>query len=116
YNAGADAYEIESREFPKVKQQLLQSLTNRGQPIISVIDGNYKNRGELYLKHDFSGVELQMDYASDALRRLHQLWSRPVHLETVLENAQAVVSFDGSDCQLQRGEQIPELESQEEVA
>jgi stage V sporulation protein R len=106
YNPGSEAYEIESREFPKVKQQLLQSLTNRGRPIISVVDGNYRNRGELYLRHDFCGVELQMDYAADTLKNLERLWSRPVHLETVLENAKAVLSFDGTDHELEKGEAI----------
>jgi stage V sporulation protein R len=106
YNAGSEAYEIESREFPQVKQQLLQSLTNRGRPIISVVDGNYKNRGELYLRHDFCGVELQIDYAVDALKNLQRLWSRPVHLETVLENAKAVMSFDGTDHDMEKGEPI----------
>ncbi|MGE3181771.1 MAG: SpoVR family protein, partial [Phycisphaerae bacterium] len=38
-----------SRDFPKVKQQLLFMLTNHGQPYIYVVDGNYNNRGELYL-------------------------------------------------------------------
>jgi stage V sporulation protein R len=106
YNAGSEAYEIESREFPKVKQQLLQSLTNRGRPIIYVVDGNYKNRGELYLRHDFCDVELQMDYAVDTLKNLERLWSRPVHLETVLDNAKAVLSFDGTDHELEKGEPI----------
>jgi len=106
YNAGSEAYEIESREFPKVKQQLLQNLTNRGRPIITVVDGNYKNRGELYLRHDFCGVELQMDYAIDALKNLERLWSRPVHLETMLDNAKAVLSFDGTDHDLEKGEPI----------
>ena len=106
YNAGSEAYEIESREFPIVKQQLLQSLTNRGRPIINVVDGNHKNRGELYLRHEFSGVELQMDYAVDTLKNLERLWSRPVHLETVLDNAKAVLSFDGTDHELEKGEPI----------
>jgi spore cortex formation protein SpoVR/YcgB (stage V sporulation) len=30
YNPSSDAYEIESREFPKIKQQLLFNLTNIG--------------------------------------------------------------------------------------
>jgi stage V sporulation protein R len=106
YNPGSEAYEIESREFPIVKQQLLQSLTNRGRPIISVVNGNYLNRGELFLRHDFCGVELQMDYAADTLRNLERLWSRPVHLETVLDNAKAVLSFDGTDHELEKGEAI----------
>ena len=96
YNPGTDYYEIESREFPKIKQRLLFSLTNRGQPLISVRDGNYKNRGELFLEHEFNGVELQMSYARDTLANLYRLWTRPVHIETVLEGVKTVLSFDGS--------------------
>jgi stage V sporulation protein R len=97
YNAATDAYEIESREFPKIKEQLLFSLTNCGRPQIAVRDANYKNRGELYLEHKFSGVELKTAYARDTLANLHKLWSRPVHIETVLENTVTVLSFDGAE-------------------
>src|ERR1700677_1781237 len=40
-------YVIESREFAKIKQRLLFSLTNFGKPWIYVVDGNFRNRGEL---------------------------------------------------------------------
>ncbi len=96
YNEGSGYYEIESREFPKVKQQLLFNLTNLGRPIIHVVDGNYKNRGELYLKHDFNGVELKTQYATDTLVNLHRLWGRPVHIETTLSDEKTVLSYDGS--------------------
>jgi len=97
YNQDSDAYEIESREFPKIKQRLMFSLTNRGRPIISVRDANYKNRGELFLEHDFNGVELQTNYARDTLTNLVKLWSRPVHIETVLDDVKTVISFDGHE-------------------
>ena len=106
YNSSTEYYEIETREFPKVKRQLLSSLTNLGRPQISVRDGNYKNRGELYLEHTYSGVELQLDYAKETLRNLHTLWGRPVHLETVLEESRTVISFDGSEHQIEKGEPI----------
>ena len=89
-----------------MKRQLLASLTNLGRPQIAVRDGNYKNRGELYLDHTYSGVELQLDYAKDTLRNLQRLWNRPVHLETVLEESRTVISFDGSDHQIEKGEPI----------
>ena len=38
-------------------------------------DGNYKNRGELFLEHQHNGVELQMNYARDTLANLHRLWT-----------------------------------------
>jgi stage V sporulation protein R len=97
YNPASDAYEIESREFPKVKQQLLFSLTNIGRPLIAVRDGNYKNRGELFLEHTFNGVELKVSYAHDTLANLYALWRRPVHIETVLDGARTILSFDGSE-------------------
>jgi stage V sporulation protein R len=106
YNANNEAYEIESREFPKVKQQLLQSLTNRGRPIIAVVDGNYRNRGELFLKHDFSGVELQLDAARDTLTNLERLWSRPVHIETVLDGHSTVLSYDGIHHHVRKGDAV----------
>src|SRR5438270_9950316 len=52
-----------SREFKKIKERLLFSLTNFGQPIIRVKDGNYRNRGELYLYHEHFGVDLKLDHA-----------------------------------------------------
>jgi len=116
YNPSSEAYEIESREFPLVKKQLLESLTNRGRPIIAVVDGNYKNRGELYLEHDYTGVELQLDYARDTLENLYRLWNRPVHIETVLEESRAVVSFDGSDHSLDIGDPVDLADDSEDAA
>jgi stage V sporulation protein R len=105
YNPGTEYYEIETRAFPQVKRQLLANLTNLGRPQISVVDGNYKNRGELYLEHEFTGVELQTDYAQDTLKNLHRLWTRPVHIATVLDDLQAVLSFDGSEMTVEQGEE-----------
>ena len=97
YNADTDAYHIESREFPKIKERLLFGLTNMGRPNIQVTDGNYKNRGELYLEHVYNGVELKLDYARDTLTNLQRLWKRPVHIETVLEGSKTVLSYDGNE-------------------
>jgi stage V sporulation protein R len=97
FNEEADYYEIESREFPKIKQRLLFGLTNRGQPLITVRDGNYKNRGELFLSHEYNGVDLQLGYARDTLQSLTRLWTRPVHIETRLEGVPTILSFDGTE-------------------
>ena len=97
FNQDSGYYEIESREFDKVKQQLLFSLTNLGRPLIYVVDGNYGNRGELLLQHRFTGPELKLDYAWATLENLFRLWKRPVHLETMLEEKVKLLSFDGQE-------------------
>jgi stage V sporulation protein R len=96
FNDSSEYYEIASREFYAIKQQLLDGLTNHGRPFIRVVDGNHCNRGELYLRHDYTGTELKLDYARDTLENLQRLWSRPVHIETVLEEDPTVLSYDGT--------------------
>lgn len=88
---------IESREFQKIKQRLLFSLTNFGKPWIYVLNGNFRNRGELLLKHEFNGIELKLNHAQDVLRNIHRMWTRPVHIETVVDNKATLISFDGSE-------------------
>jgi stage V sporulation protein R len=97
YNKQTDMYHIDSREFPKIKQQLLFQLTNFGQPIILVADGNHRNRGELYLRHEHEGVDLKLEHAEDTLRNLFRLWKRPVHLETTVFERRKILTFDGKE-------------------
>jgi stage V sporulation protein R len=97
HNDQNETYEIESREFKQIKERLLFGLTNFGQPIIRVKDANYRNRSELYLFHEHFGLDLKLDHAQDTLRHLHRLWTRPVHIETVVDGRPNLLSFDGSD-------------------
>ena len=89
-------YEIESREFAEIKERLLFQLTNHGRPFLSVVDGNFRNRRELLLKHRWLGVELKLNAARDTLTNLAALWTRPVHVETAVEGKAVLLSFDGS--------------------
>lgn len=95
YNRDSDLYEIASREFQEIKEKLLFQLTNFGQPFIYIEDANYNNRGELYLRHRHEGVDLKMDYARDTMRNLHKLWTRPIHLETMMDDKKRLMTFDG---------------------
>jgi stage V sporulation protein R len=90
-------WEIESREFKKVKDKLLFRLTNHGQPFIYVVDGNLENRGELLLRHQHEGVDLKMDHARDTLAALNRVWKRPVNLMTKIDNKGKLLRFDGRD-------------------
>ncbi len=104
----AGQYVIESREFEKIKQRLLFSLTNFGKPWIYVVDGNYRNRGELLLRHQHTGVELRLDQAADTLANIQYVWGRPVHLQTVVDGKPTMLSFDGTDHSIRTGGEIDE--------
>jgi len=73
---------IEETDWRKVKALLVQSLMNWGVPRILVIDGNYNNSLQLYLKHEFEGLPLDDQYCRKTLEHIYYLWDRAVHLET----------------------------------
>ena len=97
YDQSTNRYVIVDRDYHKVKEQLLNALTNFGQPIIYTVDANWKNRGELYLLHDWAGADLELDAAQKTLRHVHSLWKRPVHLETREGGKGRLLSFDGEE-------------------
>jgi stage V sporulation protein R len=97
YEEEGKQYVVESREFLKVKHRLLANLTNFGKPWITVVDANYKNRGELLLLHRHEGVDLKLSHANDTLANLQAIWSRPVHLQTIVDDKDSILSYDGKE-------------------
>lgn len=97
FNRRSGQYEIVDRDWRKVKQQLLFSLSNFGQPIIHVEDGNYENRGDLLLGHRHEGVDLEYDKAVETLKNIQLFWRRPVHLYTKYNSQPKILSFDGKE-------------------
>jgi stage V sporulation protein R len=100
-NASSGNYEIDSREFRKIKDKLLAQLTNFGEPCILVDDANYENRGELLLRHRHEGVDLQLDHARATLEALYRVWRRPVCLQTLVEGKPRLLRFDGKEHSVQ---------------
>lgn len=97
FNKRTGRYEIDTRDFPLIKKQLLFQLTNFGQPIIQVEDANFENRGELLITHMYEGIEMQPDYMRETMKNLQALWSRPVNLATVIDNQPRLIHFDGKE-------------------
>lgn len=97
FNRRTQRYEIDTRDFKAIKKQLLFQLTNWGQPIIEVVDGNFENRGELLLKHLHEGVDMQPDYMYETMKNVFHLWTRPVNVHTLMEGEEKIYRWDGKD-------------------
>lgn len=97
---------IVSRDFDRIKKTLLYRLTNMGQPFIYVVDANYRNRGELYLAHQFNGLEVDLAKATEVLRNLRLLWGRPAHLQCRVDDDQILLSCEDPNEQTVKKEKI----------
>ncbi len=99
YQYGRDPHtgqlRILSRDPQRIKQTLLYQLTNMGQPFVYVADGNYANRGELYMAHQHNGLDIEIKYAVETLKNVHKLWRRPVHLQARIDDEMILFTYDG---------------------
>jgi stage V sporulation protein R len=81
---------------------MLFMLTNHARPYIYVVEGNYRNRGELLLGHKHIGVDLEIKHLVETLKSVQCLWNRPVHLQTLIDDDSVLFSFDGEQSTQQR--------------
>jgi stage V sporulation protein R len=87
---------VDETDWRTVRNTLVDNMTNFGVPVITVEDGDWEHRGELYLRHHYDGKPLDMQRTTRCLRYLVRLWGRPVHLETVIDDEQVLLSCDGN--------------------
>ena len=83
YSRTAEEHRVASVDADDVRKKLLLRFTNFGKPTIVVLDGNFRNRGELLLGHRYNGVALDEERARATLKRVFELWGRPVSLATI---------------------------------
>jgi stage V sporulation protein R len=96
-NKRTGQWEIASRDFQKIKDKLLFSLTNFGQPFISVEDANFKNRSELLLLHRYEGIDLKISESRRTMEGVYKVWKRPVNVRTVVQGEKKILTYDGKE-------------------
>ncbi|MFS0762505.1 SpoVR family protein [Peribacillus phoenicis] len=88
-------YKIVDKSWEHVRDQLVSMRVNGGFPYITVNDGDFMRNGELYLKHWYEDIELDLKYLEKVMPYIYQLWGRPVHMESVMEGKEVLFSYDG---------------------
>ena len=108
YDPATGRMVVVNRDFDQIKQQMLFMLTNHAQPYIYIVDGNYRNRGELYLAHRHAGPDVDIKYAVETLKSLNAIWKRPVHLHALIDDKPILFTYDGEQStQQQIGDDVP---------
>jgi stage V sporulation protein R len=97
FNKKTNKFEVDTRDFKAIKQQLLFHMTNFGQPIIRIEDANFENRGELLMTHLHEGIDMQPDFMTETLKNIYKIWSRPVNLTTAMDGEGQLFRFDGKE-------------------
>jgi stage V sporulation protein R len=95
YQKEGDEWVIVEKNWEKIRDGLIASRTNFGYPYITVVDADWNGNTELLLRHHYEGQELDIIYAQKTLEYIQYIWSRPVHLDTVVEGELTRLSYNG---------------------
>jgi len=89
-------WKIADKSWEAVRDRLVRDRVNCGFPYLVVMDGNWKMSGELYIRHQYEGVELDIKYVEGTMPHVARLWGKPVHLETVIDGKSVLFTCDGA--------------------
>lgn len=89
YNNGETR--IESRDYEKIKKNLMRRHLNGGLPDIKLVEPNYRGKGYFLLQHNADGRELYDPYVRDVLTGLRFVWGNDVFLATAAEDGTEII-------------------------
>lgn len=99
YQKVGNDWRVVETDWEKVRDTIVASRVNGGIPVLYVEDGDYNHNGELYIKHEYEGVELDLKHLDKTLPYLYHVWGRNCHLQTVVEGREVIFSHDGKKTQ-----------------
>lgn len=92
-------YKIESKDPNRIKSKLISRYTNGGLPEIRLMDPNHKNKGIMFLQHNWNGRELDYPYLTPVLESLRVLWKNDIYLATKDNSGrECIYRCRGDDC------------------
>lgn len=92
----------DEQDWQTVKDTLIRNTGMGPIPVIKIIDADYNDRHELYLRHYHDGRELDLGQAEKTLAYVYQLWGRKVFLETQIKDKSTIFFFDKNGFEQQK--------------
>ncbi|MFD1678229.1 SpoVR family protein [Alicyclobacillus fodiniaquatilis] len=99
YQKVGNDWRIVETDWEKVRDSIVASRVNGGIPVLYVEDGDYNRNGELFIKHEYEGTELDLKHLEKTMPYLFRVWGRTCHLQTVVEGRDVIFSYDGKKTQ-----------------
>lgn len=76
-------------DFERIRDALVSHHTTLGIPVVEIVDGDGRGRGELWLEHRHEGIGLDEEYCKGALRMLSGLWGKPAVVKSIAGEGEA---------------------------
>lgn len=84
---------VDEEDWEQVKQTLLKNIGMNTVPVIRVVDADFRHNRALRLQHEHDGRDLELDHLERTMKHVHDLWGRPVLMETRLKEEPVTFSY-----------------------
>jgi stage V sporulation protein R len=85
-----------------IKETLIKGVGMASFPIVKIVDADFGRNRVLYLRHEFDGRELLLEYAENTIKHIKGLWEREVVLETTLNGKRSLLKLDGEKLKMEK--------------
>jgi stage V sporulation protein R len=99
YQKVGNDWRVVETDWEKVRDSICTSRVNGGIPVLLVQDGDFSGNGELLIRHQYEGVELDLKHLEKTMPYLYRAWGRNCHLQTVVEGREVIFTYDGKRTQ-----------------
>ena len=73
---------ITKQESKKIAKMIIMSFAHSSIPTVEINNGNFKDKGFLFLEHKWSGVGLEPKYCTETMKHIFNLWGSSIFIKT----------------------------------
>ena len=84
-------YIITKQESKKLAKMIIMSFAHSNIPSIEAVNGNFKNKGYLFLKHNWDGIGIEPKYCVETLKHIFNLWGDSIFIKTKKNKNEEIV-------------------------
>jgi len=86
-------YVITKDEAKEIRQKIINAFAQNMIPDITVVDGNWEEKGWLGLHHNWTGINLEETYLKKTMAHIAYLWGRSVTLDTKMDDEKTTAHY-----------------------
>jgi len=79
-------YVITRHKCKEIKELIINSFAHSHIPKVEIVNGNLNNKGDIMLRHKWSGSDFDKKFAEETMKHINTLWNRDVILNTKIGN------------------------------
>jgi len=99
---------VTNHDNKQIRDLIVASFAHSHIPQVEIVNVDYEGAGKLYLKHQYAGAELQLEYTKKTLNHIYDLWGKEIILETVFQKKPVLIKRKENKHEVEEAADLPD--------